>query len=155
MSTDTPGFRLWNASAFVASALVFAACSYNIVASSTPSVAEPTGAAPSATGTFFALPRMTALLEGTLESEGSCVRIKYSEGEETYTVVWPADFRHEFDGVTLTVEDIPLGETRSWKIGDNITIGGGETRVLDESLADSVPDECSGPYWVFGGWIRQ
>ena len=145
----------WYSVVLVLCALACAACSYAYPSTSVPSIVKTPTITLTATGPVVESTRWTALLKGTLENEGPCIEVTSPEGHESYTLAWPADFNYEFDGTTLIVQDIPLGEARTWQVGDDIEIGGGELRVLDESIRDSVPKECSGPYWVFGGWVRR
>lgn len=135
--------------------LVGVACASNSTTPSLPPRSVTPSLVPTSTAPVVVSTRMTALLEGKLESEGRCLKITYPEGHEAYTLAWPADFRYSFDGKTLVVEDMLLGGSKTWSVGDTIEIGGGELANLDSSLSDTVPEECGGPYWVFGGWLRK
>jgi len=155
MATDDERLRRWHSVALLFCTLACAACSVAYPETSALFVAKTPTIALTATGPVVESTRWTALLKGTLENEGPCIEVTSPEGHETHTLAWPADFHYEFDGTTLIVQDIPLGEARTWKIGEIVEIGGGELMVLDESVRDSVPEECIGPYWVFGSWARR
>lgn len=139
--------------ALISFASIGTACSPIASVTSTPIIAVTLALTPTVQEPEVVSTRWTALLEGTLDSDGPCIMIVAPEVKETYTIAWPADFRYEFDGTTLVVYDRLFEKTKSWAIGDAIQVGGGELKVLDASVKESVPQECHGPYWVFGGWL--
>jgi len=127
---------------------VLAAC--NPAPEPTPSQAIPTDVAP-----FIARQRvhadeeMEALVRGQLTIVDGCVRITSPVGNPGRLVVWPVE----------TVADASTGAVRirntandsNVGVGDMIEMGGGEAAALDpHSLAEPVPAQCTGPYWIAG-----
>jgi hypothetical protein len=96
---------------------------------------------------------MEALVRGQLSIVESCVRIGSPVGNPGRLVVWPVE----------TVADASTGAVRirntannsEVSIGDMIEMSGGEAAALDPaSLAEPIPSQCPGPYWIAGSQWR-
>ena len=93
----------------------------------------------------------TALLVGTLEKEGECLRVKDQDSEVSYLLVWPPDSSAESsEDRVRVVTGLVTGNRQEvvLDVGEIVHLGGGTTTHLDQSL--SVPANCPGPYWVVG-----
>ena len=107
------------------------------------------------------LSRMEALLEGRLELDNGCLRVKYSDGNYlgNYLLIWPHGFSLHTKGEEIQVIDIN-GQIVA-RVGDKITVGGGEIpgegakELIEESIVDQpLPDNCTGPYWIVSNVIN-
>ncbi|HEY4663157.1 MAG TPA: hypothetical protein VIH07_05740 [Candidatus Humimicrobiaceae bacterium] len=97
--------------------------------------------------------RMEAILEGKLELDNGCLRIKYFD--DNYLLIWPYGFSLRTEGEEIQVID-ENGQVFA-RVGDNIRVGGGE--ITGENAKESIekyyietplPEDCQGPYWVVG-----
>jgi len=129
-------------------ALLFALCG-GLIAACQPDATPPA---------FPQLPpteaSMDALVDGWLELEGPCLRLRAEAPEgaaaESYLVVWPS---HVALGASpLRVTDARSGVTAG--LGEPVTLSGGEVRgPAPDGLASPVPEACAGPYWLAGGIV--
>jgi hypothetical protein len=98
--------------------------------------------------------RLTALLIGQLVHVENCLRVQSPYGTTSYLLVWPPDFDFQLEGDMLHVTDKLYGDSKAWRLGDTLEVGGGEISSPDSELRQRLPAHCMGPYWLFGGWLR-
>src|SRR3989304_2870261 len=96
---------------------------------------------------------MEVILEGKLELDNGCLRIKYFD--DNYLLIWPYGFSLRTEGEEIQVID-ENGQVFA-RVGDNIRVGGGEitgenAKELIEKyyIETPLPEDCQGPYWVVG-----
>ncbi len=96
---------------------------------------------------------MDGEIDGTLVMVNNCIRIQSDEAKESYLLIWPPDFDISIeDG---TIEILNGDDTIVAHIGDMVHIGGGEIpllSMLDKSIQEQVPPQCSARYWIIGDW---
>ena len=96
---------------------------------------------------------MDGEIDGTLVLVDNCIRIDSDEANESYLLIWPPDFDISIeDG---TIEILNGDGTIVAHIGDMVHIGGGESpllSMLDKSVQEQVPPQCSARYWIVGDW---
>jgi hypothetical protein len=97
--------------------------------------------------------RMEAILEGKLELDNGCLRIKYFN--DNYLLIWPYGFSLHTEGEEIQVID-ENGQVFA-SVGDKIRVGGGEMKGENASeliekyyIETPLPEDCQGPYWVIG-----
>lgn len=96
------------------------------------------------------LSQMDGLLEGKLELDNGCLRVKYFDGSDL--LIWPHGFSLRTEGEEIQVID--SGGQVAARVGDNILVGGGEVPaefdefIAEEIIGQSLPDNCTGPYWI-------
>ena len=94
---------------------------------------------------------MAASLQGYLIEENGCLQV------DERTLVWPPDFQMsiENDQVRI-VSGLVSGKHKEVliTIGSKIKLGGGNIDELDDQLRNSIPTNCTGPYWVVGSIPR-
>lgn len=93
--------------------------------------------------------RLTALLTGELVLEDNCLRVA------GYLLAWPPEFTVDIREDTVEVADGLTGEQVTWRLGETVRVGGGETPDdrLTEAVRERLPANCRGPYWLVGGWL--
>ncbi len=121
----------------------------------TTACTAPSSATPPASPTPAVVStRLTALLVGELAVVDGCVRMKAADGHASYLLVWPPDFDFSVEGASVRVSDRLKGQEVTWRTGDIVRVGGGETSSVDAGLRQRLPANCAGPYWMFGGWLE-
>lgn len=95
-------------------------------------------------------PRYAAILRGTIEVEGQCVRV------DGLLLVWRSDFTVSIKGGVATVVDNPTGTRATLRTGDQVTLGGGRFRYDARDLRYRPPDRPCRPtdpadIWIVGG----
>jgi hypothetical protein len=96
--------------------------------------------------------RLTALAIGVLTLQDGCLRLDpVDDATDSYLLVWPPDITPTIQGDTVKVIDSLLHLTYTWRIGDQLQLGGGELSSIPESLRSVQPKICQGPYWIVGG----
>jgi len=137
-----------NKFSLLALAAILAAC--NPAPAPDTSQPIPTDVAPfTARQRVHADEEMEALVRGQLTIVEGCVRIGSPVGNPGRLVVWPvetvADASTGAVRIRNTANDSDVG------IGDTIEMSGGEASALDpNSLAEPIPPQCTGPYWIAG-----
>jgi hypothetical protein len=99
----------------------------------------------------------TALIEGQLVLEDGCLKVVEPVSQNTYTLVFPPDFSATISGDTVRITSgLVTGDRRDdlIMIGDAVQFGGGTPGILNDELQKTVPSNCQGPYWVFGGFLE-
>ena len=96
---------------------------------------------------------MLARMTGKLVEIDGCIRVKDMEAGEGYALVWPPDHKMTVeDGTVQVVSGLVSGDLKevTLKIGEDVILGGGEVKELDEQLKGTIPAHCPGPSWVVG-----
>ena len=94
---------------------------------------------------------MDAGIMGQLIVEENCLRLKNTEGNTSYLLIWPTGFRVREKDNLIQIFD----ETDEFvaKEGDEVTLFGGEVPEkfrsdLEQQMGQEFPEECLGPYWI-------
>lgn len=92
---------------------------------------------------------MQADLTGELILVDGCLRINDIDNNN-FLLVWPKDFSLRIENNTVQVID-EIGQLVAQE-GDTLVIGGGEMpeEHIAEYLAEPLPDNCRGPFWIVG-----
>lgn len=90
---------------------------------------------------------MDALLVGKLTSVKGCLRVQ-DDDNNNYLLIWPQGFSLNIDGESIQIKD-NTGQLIV-QVGDNVKVGGGEipTEQIENYVAQTLPNDCSGPYWI-------
>ncbi|MBN1149462.1 MAG: hypothetical protein JXA78_19530 [Anaerolineales bacterium] len=97
---------------------------------------------------------MDGMINGTLVLVDNCIRVDSEEAATSYLLIWPPDFILiiENDMTKILNGD---GEIVA-HIGDMVQVSGGEINLLsmlDKSIQEQVPPQCTAPYWIIGDEI--
>ena len=128
------------------------ACSDNSTNNSSPAPCFPVQKA--------GLDEMESLGGGKLELDNGCLRM------DKYLLIWPHGFSLRTEGEEILVIDD--GGQVVARVGDKITVGGGEItdssfnvpgktakEFIEESIiGQPLPDDCTGPYWIVGETVK-
>lgn len=91
---------------------------------------------------------LEADLDGELVSENGCLRLRQLRGP-SYLIIWPhmSMMTSDGQGVRLSKDSEVL-----LSVGDRVIVSGGETPPdhAHEVVAQSIPSDCPGPYWLLG-----
>jgi hypothetical protein len=147
---------------FLALFLAMTACTSATDSSLQPSENHPSATASDPSKTIF-FPRqektdgerfvMDGEIRGTLVLADNCIRVDEDDSDESYLLIWPPDFNITIENGTIEILNGD-GEIVA-HIGDMIHIGGGEIpllSMLDKSVQEQVPPQCSARYWIVGDW---
>jgi hypothetical protein len=96
---------------------------------------------------------MEGEIRGTLVLSDNCIRVDEDGSDESYLLIWPPDFNMTIENGTIEILNGD-GEIVA-HIGDMVHIGGGEIpllSMLDKSIQEQVPPQCSARYWIIGDW---
>lgn len=92
---------------------------------------------------------MEALARGQLTIVDGCVRLTEPTGNPGYLVVWPFETSVDASTGAVRIRNSATGSEAG--VGDRVEISGGEVASVDAAaLAEPVPAECAGPYWIAG-----
>lgn len=96
---------------------------------------------------------MEALVEGKLVLINGCLRINDTYGN-SYLLIWRPGFSTHMDQGIVQIID-SMGEVVA-SVGDFVAIGGGENPTPTYlGLAEPLPNDCLGPYWLVGESIKK
>jgi hypothetical protein len=97
----------------------------------------------------------TPAIEGELVLENSCLRVngvKNLPTGDNFLLIWDPRFStHTAQGVVQVV-DSSTGEVLV-SVGDSVSIADGGDTIYPTKKP--IPDECPGPYWVVGEFIKK
>ena len=90
----------------------------------------------------------TALAGGKLVLDNCCLRLKDSAYDYSCLPIWPYGYSLSIEGKEIQVIDNngkPIA-----RVGDTITVGGGEisAEIAAKYSVQPLPDSCSGPFWL-------
>lgn len=87
---------------------------------------------------------------GKLILKDGCLRLGQGE-TESRLLIWPGWFSFDVEDGVIYVMYTRFGTTVArMRIGDTITVGGGEVDDRPNDLQQPIPKECLGPYWITG-----
>ncbi|MDO9333451.1 MAG: hypothetical protein Q7T57_02880 [Dehalococcoidales bacterium] len=90
---------------------------------------------------------LEALLPGILKLDNGHLRIKYFDNN--YLIIWPPGYSWRIKDEKIQI--INEKNQHCATVGDNILVGGGETKSITEvekCIGQKLPDNCEGPYWI-------
>ena len=94
-------------------------------------------------------------LVGELVLENGCFRLRKINGYD-YLLIWPPTFEMTDDGRGVRITD-ESGASLSFYVGEDLLISGGGSRLdhVETIVAQPIPSDCLGPYWLVGReiWI--
>ena len=94
---------------------------------------------------------MEALTRGTLVLDNNCIRLERNNSLANYLLIWPPDFNISNENSTIQIVNGDGNIVAA--IGDRVEMSGGEISLLsmlDNSIQEQVPPQCTGPYWLMG-----
>jgi hypothetical protein len=93
-----------------------------------------------------------ALITGELVVTNGCLRVKEKYGNNVL-LIWPVGFSpHTEQGIIQVLDS--TGQAVA-SVGDWVEIGGGEVPPTYLDLVDPLPENCPGPYWLVGDYIKK
>jgi hypothetical protein len=103
-------------------------------------------------------PRMTADIRGRLIVVGRCLRITADDSHDGYLLIWPPHYNATVEDGEIQILD-NTGQVLAM-VGERVHMGGGGGSHLTyftvpSELAQEIPAECGGPYWISGGIISR
>lgn len=101
------------------------------------------------------LAQMLIATKGRLVVENSCLRLKPIIGN-SYLLIWPYGYSVHLEGKVIEV--INGNGKIVARVGDTITVGGGEaasTEIVMIYSSQQLPDNCKGPYWLVSEVINK
>jgi hypothetical protein len=95
---------------------------------------------------------MDALITGELVVANGCLRVDDKYGNNV--LLWPPDFStHTEQGIIQVLDS--TGQIVAG-VGDWVEVGGGEVPTPTYlGLVDPLPENCPGPYWLVGDYIKK
>jgi len=102
---------------------------------------------------------MEALMEGELVLENGCLRVKVSnvyasDDEPSVLIIWDLRFSTRTEERVVQLIDTLTGNVLA-SVGDFVSMGGGFISPPTYlGLVDPVPEECPGPYWLVGEFVK-
>jgi hypothetical protein len=98
-----------------------------------------------------------AAANGTLISIDGCLKLRSSDYiNKDYSIVWTPDFLVTIEGNSIKVTSgIVSGIHKEFLlfIGEKVTLGGGTVNELSNELKNTVPANCTKPYWIVGSIV--
>lgn len=91
----------------------------------------------------------SAYVDGTLALVNGCLRVDTSDGT-SYLLIWHPGFANRTNNEVVQIVDNRDQVVAS--VGDYVRIsgGGGDISPSDLNLAEPLPSDCPGPYWLVG-----
>ncbi len=97
------------------------------------------------------------MIEGNLTIENGCLRVRQKNTDGNgFLLIWDPRFSTRTEQGVVQVIDSSTDEVLA-KVGDLVVIGDGGDLAKPTwlSLKMSIPNECTGPYWVVGEYIKK
>ncbi|CAG7856387.1 hypothetical protein MCAMS1_00841 [biofilm metagenome] len=92
---------------------------------------------------------MVYQLEGKLALSDECLRVVV--GDRGYLLVWPGWYTFDIVSRDIVISNLRTGAVvAQLKIGDTVSLGGGELEDRPFNLKYAIPETCKGPYWAVG-----
>ena len=97
---------------------------------------------------------MNALMGGELVLENGCLRVKVSADDPSVLIIWDLRFSTRTEDGVVQLLDTLTGNVLA-SVGDFVRMGGGFISPPTYlGLVDPVPEECPGPYWLVGEFVK-
>jgi hypothetical protein len=99
---------------------------------------------------------MMARIFGRLVLKNGCLRLKSTNSEESFLLIWPGWYGFEVKNRIIIIKDVyaRLGPEVRIKLNSEVILGGGglpDDYVFDAGmLIQPLPKGCKGPYWSVG-----
>jgi hypothetical protein len=128
-------------------------CALSLFVAACGAIASPATLTPTASTTpQVVATRLTDQLTGRLVLVGDCLRVQNSSAPgQSLLLVFPPGFTASVSRATVLVSDFQDKKEFTWRVGDIVTLAGGNVPHLDPTLLLLLPADCPGPYWVVGG----
>ncbi len=97
---------------------------------------------------------LDGLLPGTLRLDNGYLRIKYFDSN--YLIIWPPGYSWRNKGGKIQVIDEK--NNLSATVGDNIQLGGGETKsiaMVETFIGQKLPEDVEGPFWIVSEVVKE
>jgi hypothetical protein len=103
-------------------------------------------------------PRMTGETRGRLIVVDGCLRITADDSRDGFLVIWPPHYNATVENGEIQILD-NTGQVLA-VVGERVHMGGGGGSHLTyftvpSELAQEIPAECGGPYWISGSIISR
>ncbi|MBI5839478.1 MAG: hypothetical protein HZB19_05195 [Chloroflexi bacterium] len=96
---------------------------------------------------------LEARFTGELVLNNGCLRVKDSDGFSVL-LIWRPGFSTRTEQGVVQIVDSTGQVTAS--VGDFVEVGGGfDSNPTSYGLAEPLPKDCPGSYWLVGEWIRK
>jgi len=101
---------------------------------------------------------MEALIKGELVLENGCLRVNGVDGAvngATILLIWDPRFSTSTKQGAVQVIDNKTGKALA-SVGDYVAVGGGfDDNPTWMGLANPLPEDCPGPYYIVGEYIKK
>lgn len=92
---------------------------------------------------------MVYQLQGKLALSDECLRVV--SGERSYLLIWPGWYTFDIVSRDIVISNLRTGAVvAQLKLGDTISMNGGELEDRPFNLKYAIPGACKGPYWAVG-----
>lgn len=92
---------------------------------------------------------MVYQLQGKLALSDECLRVV--SGEKGYLLIWPGWYTFDIVSRDIVISNLRTGAVvAQLKLGDTISMSGGELEDRPFNLKYAIPGACKGPYWAVG-----
>ena len=96
---------------------------------------------------------LEALLTGELILTNGCLRVNDTDGKSILLIWHPGFSTRTHQGIVQVVDS--TGQVVA-SVGDFVAVGGGfDSNPTWYGLAEPLPEECPGPYWLVGESIKK
>lgn len=96
---------------------------------------------------------LEALVMGELMLTNGCLRVNDIDGESVLLIWRPGFSTRMNQGVVQVIDS--TGQVAA-SVGDFVAVGGGfDSNPTGYGLAEPLPEECPGPYWLVGESINK
>lgn len=86
---------------------------------------------------------------GKLALSDECLRVV--SGERGFLLIWPGWYTFDIVSRDIVISNLRTGAVvGQLRIGDTVTLTGGELEDRPVGLKYIIPDQCKGPYWAVG-----
>jgi hypothetical protein len=101
---------------------------------------------------------LEALIKGELVLENGCLRVSDVDGAvngATILLIWDPRFSTSTKQGAVQVIDNKTGKALA-SVGDYVAVGGGfDDNPTWMGLANPLPEDCPGPYYIVGEYIKK
>lgn len=99
-------------------------------------------------------------IEGKVVLENGCLRISAIKetwaGADNFLIIWDARFSTRREQGVVQITNSLTNEVLA-SVGDYAVVAGNkiDKETMPSELKEPIPDECSGPYWLIGEFIKK